>query len=181
MDDDYEMAIGSNMLSMKSSTVKLMNNNDATLLNHNVLPKCNKNTAILPTTSYSGNVNQTSSTEALQTRLTFAPPKLVNGRGAIANTIAIECFEPDSVDSSTVKEEPLSPDSSCPASPISSTTSILDGASHIIVPQPTHPNDATSQFGTINLNLANVATYANTDLVFEQNKVSQRRPKIRAP
>lgn len=55
------------------------------------------------------------------------------------------------IDDSTVKEEPLSPGSSCPSSPNTP-------------PPPPH-------YG-INVNLANVATFTNTDLVFEHNKVS---------
>lgn len=122
------------------------------------------------------------SNEALHTRLTFTSPKLVNSRGA---AMAIDCYESDTVDSSMIKEEPLSPDSSCPPSPIASTAStstanILDGTSHIIVTQPANQTaNANSQFGTINVNLANVATYTNTDLVFEHNKVSNNKQKNR--
>lgn len=57
------------------------------------------------------------------------------------------------IDDSTVKEEPMSPDSSCPSSPNT--------------PSPPH-------YG-INVNLANVATFTNADLVFEHNKVSDDR------
>lgn len=199
--DDYDISINSNMLSIKSPTVKHINNNDATLLNHNTLnapAKCNKNTiTMLPTTSTSqsqnanfllatnntnscnisnGNIStHINSNEALHSRLTFTSPKLVNSRGA---AMAIDCYESDTVDNSMIKEEPLSPDSSCPPSPIASTAStstanILDGTSHIIVTQPANQTaNANSQFGTINVNLANVATYTNTDLVFEHNKVS---------
>lgn len=192
MDEDYEISINSNVLSIKSPTVKHINNNDATLLNHNTLitsTKCNKNTApMLSNISQhqtgnfllaTSNTNVTSmnthinTNEALQTRLTFTSPKLVNSRSA---AMAIDCFENDTVDGSIIKEEPLSPDSSCPPSPIASTAStstanILDGAGHIIVTQPANQT-ANTQFGTINVNLANVATYTNTDLVFEHNKVS---------
>lgn len=52
------------------------------------------------------------------------------------------------VDDSNVKDEPLSPGSSCPPSPSSSTN-----------------------FG-VNVNLSNMAAYTNTDLVFE-HKVSK--------
>lgn len=198
MDEDYEM-INTNMLSTKLPVAKQMNNNDTTLLNHNTLNtplKCNKNATFLPANSQPNSTNNpnfilsTSSNcnmanlnasmngndQALHTRLTFTSPKVVNTHTALGNTIAVDCFETDTVDGS-IKEEPLSPDSSCPPSPnasISSTASILDGASHIIVTQPTQQNAATSQFGTINVNLANVATYTNTDLVFEHNKVRQR-------
>lgn len=196
MDEDYEISINSNVLSIKSPTVKHINNNDATLLNHNTLnnapAKCNKtNGMMLPTTSTSQNatanfmlatsntnITNMNSNEALHTRLTFTSPKLVNSRAAaMANNIAIDCFESDTVDSSIIKEEPLSPDSSCPPSPTASastsTANILDGHSHIItVAQPTQSANGSSQFGTINVNLANVATYTNTDLVFEHNKVS---------
>lgn len=221
MDEDYEMTVNSNMISGKSLTVRHVNNNDMTLLNHNTLnalSKCNsKSTIMLPTsisttttTSNSngssiisssssncssnsanimlagGNTNYTAvtsmptslnSNEALHTRLTFTSPKLVNSRAAIETNIAIDCFETDTVDSSIIKEEPMSPDSSCPPSPIASastsTTNILDGTNgHIIVTQPTQQISANSQFGTINVNLANVATYTNTDLVFEHNKVT---------
>lgn len=209
MDEDYEISINSNVLSIKSPTVKHINNNDATLLNHNTLnapAKCNKNTvSMMPTTSTSqshnanfllatNNINSSNSitngnitthinsNEALHTRLTFTSPKLVNSRGA---AMAIDCYESDTVDSSMIKEEPLSPDSSCPPSPIASTAStstanILDGTSHIIVTQPANQTaNANSQFGTINVNLANVATYTNTDLVFEHNKVSNNKQKNR--
>lgn len=199
MDEDYEM-INTNVLSTKSLAAKQMNNNDTTLLNHNTLNaafKCNKNPTLLPAINPQSNatnnansfilsasngsmtnfntINSTSinGNEALQTRLTFTSPKLVNARAAIGNPIAVDCFETDTTDGS-IKEEPLSPDSSCPPSPnasTSSTASILDGASHIIVTQPTQQTAATSQFGTINVNLANVATYTNADLVFEHNKV----------
>lgn len=196
MDEDYEISINSNVLSIKPPTAKHINNNDATLLNHNTMnapPKCNKNATILPTSSNQSNNanfmlpisncsvaninnNNVNSNDTLHTRLTFTSPKLVNTRAALGNNIAIDCFETDTVDNSMIKEEPLSPDSSCPPSPnasaSSSTASILDGASHIIVTQPTQQTNATSQFGTINVNLANVATYTNTDLVFEHNKVS---------
>lgn len=132
--------------------------------------------------------SQLHSNDALHTRLTFTSPKLVNSRSAAIETnIAIDCFESDTVDSSIIKEEPMSPDSSCPPSPTesasTSTANILDGSTgHIIVTQPAQQNGASSQFGTINVNLANVATYTNTDLVFEHNKVScgQRFAVIRA-
>lgn len=54
------------------------------------------------------------------------------------------------VDDSNVKDEPLSPSSSCPPSPSSSSAS----------------------YGGGNVNLANMAAYTNTDLVFE-HKVRQ--------
>lgn len=54
------------------------------------------------------------------------------------------------VDDSNVKDEPLSPSSSCPPSPSSSSAS----------------------YGGGNVNLANMAAYTNTDLVFE-HKVSK--------
>lgn len=213
------MAVNPNqMMSSKSLTVKHVNNNDVTLLNHNTLnaaaSKCHsKSTIMLPTsisstTSLSSCSNSSASTtinnpnimlssgntnfaaiatmptsslhtnDALHTRLTYTSPKLVNSRSAAIETnIAIDCFESDTVDSSIIKEEPMSPDSSCPPSPAdsasTSTANILDGSGgHIIVTQPAQQSVATSQFGTINVNLANVATYTNTDLVFEHNKVS---------
>lgn len=213
MDEDYEMTVNSNqMISGKSLTVKHVNNNDVTLLNHNN----SKSTIILPTSIStittttsnsssssgsgrcpsnsanimlaSGNTNFTTvtsmpttlnSNDALHTRLTFTSPKLVNTRGAAIETnIAIDCFESDTVDSSIIKEEPMSPDSSCPPSPIesasTSTANILDGTNgHIIVTQPAQQTGANTQFGTINVNLANVATYTNTDLVFEHSKVNK--------
>lgn len=198
MDDDYDISINSNVLSIKSPTTKHINNNDLSLLNHNMLnapAKCNKNSMILPASNQLNNnsnfivstnntnnfVNglhtnaQMNCIDSLHSRLTFTSSKLVNTRAAIGNPIAVDCYETDTVDESMVKEEPMSPDSSCPPSPnasTSSTGSILDGASHIIVTQPTQQTNATSQFGTINVNLANVATYTNTDLVFEHNKVS---------
>lgn len=196
-DDDFEISINSNVLSIKSPTAKHINNNDLSLLNHNTLnasAKCNKNSMIIPVSSQQNhNANfivstsnnslmndmiantQINGNDALHTRLTFTSPKLVNTRAAIDNHISVDCFETDTVDESMVKEEPMSPDSSCPPSPNASTSSsasILDGASHIIVTQPTQQTNATSQFGTINVNLANVATYTNADLVFEHNKVS---------
>lgn len=200
MDEDYEM-INTNVLSTKMPASKQINNNDTTLLNHNTLNtplKCNKNPTLMQANSQQSsnnnannfilttnnginmaNLNTINNTingnDALQTRLTFTSPKVLNNRTAIENTIAVECYETDTVDGSIVKEEPLSPDSSCPPSPnttTSSTASIIDGASHIIVTQPTQQTNATSQFSTINVNLANVATYTNADLVFEHNKVS---------
>lgn len=201
MDEDYEM-INTNMISTKPPALKpINNNNDTTLVNHNTLntpQKCNKNSMLLPANSQSTNNNGNfiltttagnvtnlntintintgciNANDTLQTRLTFTTPKHMNNRTAIENTIAVECYETDTVDGS-IKEEPLSPDSSCPPSPIastSSTASILDGASHIIVTQPTQQTNANTQFGTINVNLANVATYTNSDLVFEHNTVS---------
>ncbi|XP_055319066.1 cyclic AMP response element-binding protein A isoform X2 [Sitodiplosis mosellana] len=194
MDEDYEM-INTNVLSTKLSATKQINNNDTNLLNHNTLNtslKCIKNSMLLPANSQSTNnnnfivttsastmadfnsintINSLNTNDLLQTRLAFTSPKLENNRTAIENTIAVECYETDTVDGS-IKEEPLSPDSSCPPSPIASTSStgsILDGSSHIIVTQPTQQTNAQSQFGTINVNLANVATYTNTDLVFEHN------------
>lgn len=205
MDDDYDMTIHSNVLTGKpSSTVKhINNNNEMTLLNQNTLnvstAKCTRNTIMLPTTSSTtqsngGNFlltngtnptsanhihpNTINSNDVLQSRLPFTSPKLINSRAALANNIAIECFETDTVDSSVIKEEPLSPDSSCPPSPITSVSTadanLLDATSHIIVTQPTttQQTSTNSQFGTINVNLANVATYTNADLVFEHNKVS---------
>lgn len=115
------------------------------------------------------------SNDALHTRLTFTSSTLVNSRPAMGTNIAIDCYDTDTVDSSIIKEEPMSPDSSCPPSPIPSTsaTSILDGSNgHIIVAQPTQQTGANPQFGTINVNLSNVASYTNTDLVFEHSKVN---------
>lgn len=187
MDEDYENVL------IKSPTVKRVNNNDTTLFNHNTLNapnKCIKSSTILPTNnnhisnanfilSTSNNNNMinmntisTANMDPIHSRLTFTSPKLVNTRDG--TPIAVDCYETDTGDSMMVKEEPLSPDSSCPSSPNtsnSSTTSIFDGASHIIVTQPTQQTNAVSQFGTINVNMANVATFTNTDLVFEHNKV----------
>lgn len=117
------------------------------------------------------------SNDALHTRLAFTSPKLVNSRAAMGTNIAIDCYESDTVDSSIIKEEPMSPDSSCPPSPISAASAstsanILDGTTgHIIVTQPTQHTGVSSQFGKINVNLANVASYTNADLVFEHSKV----------
>lgn len=186
MDEDYENVL------IKSPTVKRVNNNDTTLLNHNMLNapiKCNKSSTILPTNNNHisnanfilstsnntmANINSitTANMDPLHSRLTFTSPKLVSTRDG--TPIAVDCYETDTGDSMMVKDEPLSPDSSCPSSPNtsnSSTASIYDGTSHIIVTQPTQQTNAATQFGTINVNLANVATYTNTDLVFEHNKV----------
>ncbi|XP_031630287.1 cyclic AMP response element-binding protein A isoform X2 [Contarinia nasturtii] len=186
MDDDYEITINSNILSTKTSAIKHINNNDINLVNHNTVNstlKGIKNALILPSssnqqgndanfilsTSSSNMINfntDTNSSEELQARLAFTSPKLINNRGGIGNAIAIDCFETDTVDDSMIKEEPLSPDSSCPPSPNASTSS----SASILVTQSTPQNVVTSQFGTINVNLANVATYTNADLVFEHNK-----------
>lgn len=91
--------------------------------------------------------------------------------------IEMECYETDTMDGSLVKDEPLSPDSSCPPSPnasiASSSASIVDGHTLIVTQQPQqlHGSDSNgqTQFGTINVNLANVAAYTNADLVFEHN------------
>lgn len=102
-----------------------------------------------------------------------AATKLSNiQRATIVNAVPMNCFE-DSIDGAMVKEEPMSPHTSCPPSPNTSCASgiITDATGHtIIVTQPQQTIGAT-QFNTINMNLANVATYTNTDLVFEHNKV----------
>lgn len=98
----------------------------------------------------------------------------------LSNSIPMEmeCYETDTMDSSLIKDEPLSPDSSCPPSPnasiASSSASIVDGGHTLIVTQQSqqiHGSDSNgqTQFGTINVNLANVAAYTNADLVFEHN------------
>lgn len=190
MDDDFEISINSNVLSIKSPTAKQhINNNDVTLLNNNTLnnaAKCNKNETIMPMSSQqannpnylmsTSNSNMNADTtvngnDALQNRLAFTSQKMMNSRVGVGNTIAVDCFENDTADGS-IKEEPLSPDSSCPPSPNASTSSsILDGANQIIVTQSAQQNNAASQFGTINVNLGNVA-YTNADLLFEHNKVN---------
>lgn len=199
MDEDYE-----NVLIKSPTVKRVNNNDSTLLSHNSTLSapiKCNKSQMILPasavaavatttatsnnhisnanfilstSTNHMANINSitSASIDPTHSRLTFTSPKLMNSRDGHA--IAGDCYETDTVDSLMVKEEPLSPDSSCPSSPNtsnSSTASIFDGASHIIVTQPTQQTNVASQFGTINVNLANVATYTNTDLVFEHNKV----------
>lgn len=187
MDDDYEISLSSNILSTKTSAVKHINNNDTTLVNHNTMntsfKRMTKDALILPSSTNqqgidtniflsAGNSNMinfntdTNSSEELQSRLAFTSQKMLNGRNGIGNSIAVDCFETDTIDELMIKEEPLSPDSSCPPSPNASASS----SANILVTQST-PQNVTSQFGTINVNLSNVATYTNADLVFEHSKV----------
>lgn len=204
MDEDYEISINSNMLSMKSPTSKYNNNNDTTLLNYNGL---NPTTVATYKTSKNGtpttinnsliinnnNVNIMLSTNCNTTPNTILTHQntnkylnniLTNSR-TMPNAMTINCLEADAMDTSTVKEEPLSPDSSCPPSPnassLSSTSSsmgIVSDNTHtlIVTQQQQQPtiNQTAAQF--VNVNLANVAAYTNTDLVFEHNnKVSVRQ------
>lgn len=90
-----------------------------------------------------------------------------NLRATIVASAPISCYD-DSIDNGLVKEEPMSPNSSCPPSP--NTTGVIGSTGHTIIvtqPQPT----ATTPYNTINMNLSNVATYASADLFFEHNKV----------
>lgn len=182
------------MLTIKSPAQKYNNNNDTTLLNHNMLNapyKCNKN--MVPTTTNNCNsINNANIILSATTAPTTANNNIITNQNAnkylnnilsnsrtIPNAVTINCFETESMDTSTVKEEPLSPDSSCPPSPnassLSSASSTMGGLmadnNHTLIVAQQQPslNQATTQFNAINVNLANVATYTNSDLVFEHN------------
>lgn len=95
------------------------------------------------------------------------------------NSMTIDCFEADVIDTSTVKEEPLSPVSSCPPSPNASFQSSISSSMGIVSDNTRTSIVSPQQQPTINqtaqqfVNLANVAVCKNTDLGFEHNnKVS---------
>lgn len=87
--------------------------------------------------------------------------KLINqsilNNNNIQNSCKMDCVSVISnssdidIDDTNIKEEPLSPDSSCPSSP-----------------------NATN-FSTINVNLANMAAFTNTDLVLEHKVIVRTR------
>lgn len=82
----------------------------------------------------------------------------------------------DMIDDSNVKEEPLSPGSSCPPSPNTSLTSSqqqqLNQQNQSAMTLPPPP-----QYGSINVSLANMAAITNTDLVLEHTKVKKKKKK----
>jgi len=85
----------------------------------------------------------------------------INNNFCNADTASIiSCGSDIDVDDSTIKEEPLSPGSSCPPSP--------NGVN----------NNNNNNNYTMNVNLANMAAYTNTDLVFEHKVISKLKYKI---
>lgn len=213
MDEDYEIAVNSNVLTFKSlpsKSTKQQNNNDLIALNqnnnNNLAFKSNREIANAIVRgngcSSSGNshnassIIQTTHTNTILTNGTLPTEAIdfdnkiifstaasttnatttnnmattkhgLNLRATIVGSAPINCYD-DSIDNALVKEEPMSPNSSCPPSP--NTSGIIGSTGHtIIVTQP--QQTATTTYNTVNTNLSNAATYTNADLFFEHNKV----------
>lgn len=84
--------------------------------------------------------------------------------------MTVNCQPENDMDESNVKEEPMSPGSSCPPSPNTSAATMLMSSQ-----SATNSQGPPPQYGSINVNLANMAAYTNSDLVFEHNKVRRIR------
>lgn len=141
-DDSYDVAISTSNIQTNTAghNIGSNNNNDINIINHNNSSSIGSNNSSYATMHIQAAANNgISQTNNRHMNAVCSPHDVSSG-----------CSDID-VDDSTVKEEPLSPGSSCPSSPHT--------------PPP--------QYG-INVNLANMAAYTNTDLVFEHNKVSQQ-------
>lgn len=146
-DDSYDVAISTaNIQTTTGYSIGSNNNNDINIINHNNSLSIGSNTSNHASMHIQTTANNAISQANNRHMNTVCSPHYVSSGSSDID-----------VDDSNVKEEPLSPGSSCPSSPHT--------------PPP--------QYG-INVNLANMAAYTNTDLVFEHNKVSQQ-VSIRSP
>lgn len=167
-----------------SSTALKFNNNDSTLLNNNMAAANNllktsitgctlTNKFSTVTTSSSGSSSNSISSNSIssnQNTFKYLTNIISNQRiSSICNPNAatVNCQPENDMEESNVKEEPMSPGSSCPPSPNTSAATML-----MTTTPSSNSQGPPPQYGSINVNLANMAAYTNTDLVFEHNKVS---------